>query len=391
MSRFISNKLEHLSDDQIDELLKKYYQKASISKLIKEYHLNVTSHKFASILPLEIKPTDSVCEYCGGKLLLKHLSRCLSPNHKYVCVNCNHSLNDDDCVCKFCEEKRQQLIQEEEEKKALKEYRIKEYLRSRLEVKEEYHVDFDELTFIQKVYLGALLRGGIYEDYSCIKSIISLTTPLAPTYKFVEDIISELTKKSIIVIHPNTDIDCFSDIDIENDHFCYQVYKVLWYLNVKSSHLERIPLIDSIINPDFEFDKDEALKLWRNIALNECTEYLIYNIRRVFNIEFSVGEKTISVINDLLKYYSVSQIYYIIYNSTSKALRYKEEYNVSKNHAANTIIGNMQSLGERALNKGWVLEKYSRNRDCPQSLISKFFFERILRIDEGGFNLKPDL
>jgi chorismate mutase len=87
----------------------------------------------------------------------------------------------------------------------------------------------------------------------------------------------------------------------------------------------------------------------------------------------------------------VGQIYHLIYTATNKALRFKEEHCVANNHAANSIIGYMQSLGERAQNDHWNLNNYNRVKECPQSLISKFFFERILRINEMGFTQKPQL
>lgn len=391
MDRFRSDKLAHLSDEQIEDLLNKYYQKANISKLIKEYHINVTSHKFASILPFEEKQTDDVCECCGGRLILKYLSRNLLQTYKYICTNCSHSSNDEDCSCEYCQEKRHQMELLEKEKREFDEHQKELFVRSLLEIHEDDAVDFDALTFVQKVYLGAFLREGISEDYSYIKAIRNFTNLIAPTSEFRDEIIIELKTKRIIKIHPNVELRYIHDVNIEKEQFMFDVYDVSWYLNLKSSILDRVSLIDSIINPDLEFNKDDAVMLWRKIALHESIQYLQYNIMKLFSIYYTVGEKTVSVINDLLNNYSVSQIYYIIYNSTSKALRYKEEHNISSKHAANSIITQMQSLGERALNKGWSLEKYSRHRDCPQSLISKFFFERILKIDENGFNLKPSL
>lgn len=127
------------------------------------------------------------------------------------------------------------------------------------------------------------------------------------------------------------------------------------------------------------------------IALNECLEYLLHNIETMFNITYKVGDKTNGVLNDLLNEFSVGQIYHLIYTATNKALRFKEEHCVANNHAANSIIGYMQSLGERAQNDHWNLNNYNRVKECPQSLISKFFFERILRINEMGFTQKPQL
>lgn len=195
MDRFKSDKLEHLSDEQIENLLNKYYQKANISKLIKEYHINVTPYKFASILPFEEKQTDDVCECCGGRLILKYLSRNLSQTYKYVCTNCCHSPNDKDCSCEYCQEKRHQMELLEKEKREFEEHQKELFIRNRLEINEDDVVDFETLTFVQKVYLGAFLREGISEDYSYIKSIRSSMNLIAPTYELLEEIIIELKTK----------------------------------------------------------------------------------------------------------------------------------------------------------------------------------------------------
>jgi len=93
----------------------------------------------------------------------------------------------------------------------------------------------------------------------------------------------------------------------------------------------------------------------------------------------------------LINNYSVSQIYTIIYRSTNNALRFQVERGVSKKHASNTIVGNVQSFAERAIIKQWDVQRYNRLKECPESALSKFFFGRILKIGFAGFNEKPRL
>jgi len=58
---------------------------------------------------------------------------------------------------------------------------------------------------------------------------------------------------------------------------------------------------------------------------------------------------------------------------------------------SNTIVGNAQSFAERARINKWELQKYNRIKDCPQSALSRFFFERIIKIGFDGFNEIPSL
>lgn len=75
----------------------------------------------------------------------------------------------------------------------------------------------------------------------------------------------------------------------------------------------------------------------------------------------------------------------------SNRWRFKVEKDVSTKHAANTIIGSAQSFAERAKINGWNIQKYHRVKECPESALSKFFFERILPIGYMGFDEKPHI
>lgn len=382
MSRFISDKLVHLSDEQIDNMLSEYYQGDKVTDLINKYNIDITPSKFGTVLPYKVNFDGLKCDYCGEQIYIKYLSRNSSETEEYICHNCGHMPENSLCTCYICKDIAKQIAIEEEHQKEI-------FVRKLLKIDPNSAVFEDMMTFEQKVYLGAFLREGIDEDYSCIKPIKTFATPIAPTSLLEDEIIDELRNRKIIKIHPNTDVNSFDNIDVEKGIAYFNKNSVWWQLNVKSLDKSKVPLVDSIINPYFEFDYHEAFLLWRKIALHESIEYLKYNIERLFDIDYNVGEKTISVINDLLNHYSVGQIYYIIYSSTNNALRYREENYIPNRQAANSIIGRMQSLGERALNNGWKLDNYGRRKDCPQSLISKFFFERILKINEDGFNQKP--
>ncbi|HTO17389.1 MAG TPA: hypothetical protein VLZ83_16610 [Edaphocola sp.] len=125
------------------------------------------------------------------------------------------------------------------------------------------------------------------------------------------------------------------------------------------------------------------------ISLHESLEYLHYNVFNVFRIIYRAGEKTVSTLYDLLNEYSVSQIYTVIYRSTSQALRFHIEHGASKTHASNTIIGNAQKFAERANVNQWDVQRYHRLNELPESALSKFFFNRILKIGYAGFDNKP--
>ena len=389
-----SEKISHLSNDEIEQLIKDYYNNCKIKDIIETYKIDCQPSSFRKILPTI--ETVELCHYCKHTLQIQYLPRNYSLNNtRLICPECGHEPENEHCRCNTCTERAIQEKLEKQQKQQEQALKIKRenerVLRELLYSPKNQEIDIDTLSFEERVYVGAVLREGIDEGYNIIKPFSQFRTPIAPTPILSREITDTLYKSRIIRIHPETPLECFTDIDIEKKSFSFYTNEVYWLLNLKSTYLEKVTIIDSLINPFEQTNAYEAYCLWRKIALNECLEYLLHNIETVFNITYKVGEKTNGVLNDLLNEYSVGQIYYLIYNATNKALRFKEENCVGNNHAANAIIGYMQSLGERAQNYHWILNNYSRVKDCPQSLVSKFFFERILKINEMGFTQKPQI
>lgn len=85
----------------------------------------------------------------------------------------------------------------------------------------------------------------------------------------------------------------------------------------------------------------------------------------------------------------MSQIYTVIYRSTSQALKFQIEHGASKNMHLITIIGNAQKFAERANVNQLDVQRYHRLNELPEHASSKFFFNRILKIGYAGFNNKP--
>ena len=129
-------------------------------------------------------------------------------------------------------------------------------------------------------------------------------------------------------------------------------------------------------------------EIWKKIALDESIEYLLYSMDSI-GFDFEVGDKTRKTFSDLLKTFSVSQIYNIIWRSSNTSLRFYKEMHVNKKHAANSVITNCRNYGEQAIANKYDLTNYNRVGKCLQSEISEFFFNKILQIGDDGFFCVP--
>lgn len=381
----MKEKLSHLSEKQINELIERYYNKEKVSDLIAEYNLDIRPNQLVKHFPPEILEIE--CKHCGNNLIRARVSRDNSHWHSIpeFCYKCGH-INVDFCSCDNCRISDMNYQEESEREK-------QNFIDIWLTYYDDEKIDIKDLSFTDKIYLGAFLREGLSEDYNYIKPIEEFINPLAPTSEFRSKIIDRLVEIDAIHVHKNTDPDLIEIVDYDKGSYKYYTYKVLWALNIKKGELNKVPLIESIINPNdlIESDYEEAFLLWKKIALYESLEYFEHSTSNILGIDYKIGEKTRTVISDLVNDYSVSQIYGILYKSTNNALRFQVEKEVSMRHASNTIVGNAQSFGERAKVNKWELQKYNRIKNCPQSALSKFFFERVIKIGYDGFNEVPRL
>ena len=377
----IDDRIKHLSEIDILEMITKYYDGISVTKLKKDYNINIPASQFIKIFPRKL--TEEKCQYCNINLIEDWNSK-----HGYsyrsklpYCPSCKHE-NHDNCTCETCDEARKELIIQEENRKRTLVY-------ERYNENNYNKVPEAKLSLEDKLYLSVLLRGGLDESLNNINPIGSLDKKLTPTNDFTVELIKTLTGRNLIVLHFASPINAF--VDDENFPSSYYIYKVIFRINIEPSDGSYQNMIQRLLYPnqeEFEADKNFCFEMWLKIALNESIEYLLYSLEKV-GFDFSPGDKTIKVFEHLLEHFSVAQIYSIIYRAVANSTKLYQERKMSKKHAANTVITSCESYGERAIAEGWNLTKYRRNYDLPETLISSIFFTSILKIAYIGFEEKP--
>ncbi|WP_421794861.1 hypothetical protein [Haliscomenobacter sp.] len=382
----IDPRIQHLNAEQLNELIKRYYSGENINTLIKEYNVNTSASNLYKIFPpIEL---EAICPYCDVFLLAQYPSKSSYQGALKIgaCPNCNHK-NDQRCNCRNCrdiEEKNQKIILQQK----------KDQIAIHLSLNQHEPIDLGDLSFEQRVYLGTIIRDGMTEDFKLIKPFQLFQCKLTPDETFTQEIVHNLSSETrVLVVHPESNPESIVDLDSETGSFSYYTYQVSWSPNVYDELLTGLEVYNRLMNPDFIeiHDLHNGYRLWEKVATYECIEYLKNSIDSTFKMDYTVGEKTILTIKDLLKDYSVSQIYGIIYKATNEALRFHAEKKVTKLHAINSIIGSCRSYAERATSNGWELQKYHRLKSLPQSCISKFLYERVLRIGDNGFYHKPSI
>lgn len=387
----IHEKLRHLTMLQIESLMNKYYNGIKASDIIKEYNIDTTSSKLYTLFP-PIICEDIICPVCNEPMYKERDSKSsYSWNKKKpFCAICGHT-DEIICKCNYCIAEREKVRKLNEERK------VRILQEKREKIKKVYDlnivpVNYSELNFREKVFLGALLRTSLSEDMEVILPLNDAERELAPTIGYIKEILSYLIGRGVISVDSNSSIDAFLDSNEEKDiEFpnVYYITMVKYRINIVGDE-DIKNILSKIINPKSfsDADKEDALNIWKEIALEECIEYFEYQMKSV-RFDFNIGEKTIAIFKDLLENFSVSQIYGIIYKSVANATKYYQESSVSKKQAANSVIGGCQRYAERAMINNWELAKYSRIKELPQSMISEFFFDRVIGVGSLGFNMPP--
>jgi len=100
MERKIHESLMHLTDDEIEKLIKRYYQGENVKKLIKEYKIDARHNYIVGLFP---SPKSSkMCPYCNVNLSSTYKSRTSLLKIESHCPICNHYTETYNCNCTNC-------------------------------------------------------------------------------------------------------------------------------------------------------------------------------------------------------------------------------------------------------------------------------------------------
>lgn len=370
--------LSHLSKEEIGQLITSYYGGDNVKKLIKEYNLKTYPGNIYKLFPPK-RIEGRSCSYCGAALVIDRVSKSRQGVPRYeaelYCPDCMHFPYSAKCSCVNCIEQERIIMQ------------------TKINTIELVYgepcqpITLESLSFREKVYWGSLCKLALSEDMKYILPLSKQKIKLAPGVIQREDILLSLIRKKIIVVSPNSNISAF----VSDDNFphTYDKYLVDYFVNVKIDG-EQEDILTKILDPQYycKENGDEALKLWREIAIEECLEYLLYKFETV-GFTFSPGKKTHAVINIMLNNFSVSQIYGIISRGVDAASRLYLASDISKRQAANNVISSCERLSDWAIINGWDMKKCPRINKLPQSALSDFFFNRVIKIGNLGFDLPP--
>ncbi|GAA4052603.1 hypothetical protein [Parerythrobacter jejuensis] len=381
----ISPKLQHLTNEEIENLVREYYKSGlSNVELIERYNISVNPSRLVSLFP-PLVHDDLLCPYCSDEpMISRRPSKSSHHDPSPECPSCGHK-QVRNCYCQNCRDKQ------EWERKRFDE--IKREI-----IREDYGRDYarrdlSELTLRDAVYVSALARYATSEDLKFATPYEMHSPPLAPTHGHVRSIVRHLYREDLIGVDTESSIEAFVFDDELTRAPEYYPAKVDWHFlpAIEEDHKraflnELAELIDAKWKQEW---LDDIAGLWREIVKEEALEYYFHLLeQRDYQID-AIGEKTHTVFDFLIERFPLSKIY----NLTWQAVRDVTDYNVKEGipryRGKNNFVGAIQRKAERFIAQGWDLRDSRRDFNCPQSVISAVFFNTFLRRGDEGFTSLP--
>lgn len=354
----INRKLEHLTEEQIEEVITMYKDKSiRLSNIISKYNIDVKPSGLLSILP-PIK-TDEVCAICGAYLYQK-----LKPRTGYAsdsqkdkfCLECGHWVyaksiwETKKCTCEGC--KAIAKAEEERKKKQIQE----------IYSKEKAQINFTELTLSDQIKLVYVLMNNSFHNVSEI-------APMEPEGKWIQ-YINRLTEIKAISVSPESAVNAFCKENFPNE---YYVAKVQYNVNVifDDEILYKINNNSYFIENSNEEELIILLKKYIYDDLIRQFEDMLNSRRLQLHISENANDKFIELIDKI----SYTQILTLC---NRVAVFFSDKVltgNMSKSMAKNAALLNVSKFYDGAIQSDWTI---NHAEICHIGKELQFFIERIL-------------
>ncbi|MCW3787993.1 hypothetical protein [Plebeiibacterium sediminum] len=335
-----------LSHTQLVEIVSHFHNKdLTLSKIIENYNLGqATFAQFLKLLP-PLLLSDKSCAECVVLPLIRHIKR--GKLSGAFCPSCEKVvLSDVEVHKKFFPESSH------------KNKKSKTKQLSSIKIISISKAKYESLDIDVKLFLHYLIDKGISKDYTVINGKNLSTDVLVPNVRYQEYLMTTLGAEGYYPHEVNI------NIDPEIAH---------WYF--KSGTL-------------FPFHLDEKFVLWRKIAVQEVVE-IFFGTLESKGLITDQGAAVVPIMEDLIRIYSVGQLINLVWQSFNSWYNKYLKKSSDKMHIANMIIYTCQNRGEYKKQRCQKVLCYDRPETYPQSELSKYLFNDVLKIGDKGFTKIP--
>lgn len=385
----ISPKLTHLSQQELEEMLRCYYADEKVQSILTRFGIDCAPNVFHKILPPIVLHLQE-CPACGATMIQPRVARGQERWGKpaICCSQCHHE-DTATCDCGFCQAARKA---EKEAQVAADRTKMAEFIRTHFPVPSEPIVA-SELSLKEAVLLLALVRSCGFSDESDASSEVILeplddaSIPFAPEPDFQFEVLTALMERNIVAPSKYSAPEAFYFEGGLPATFFYNGIRWTVFCDQDGGLLQEIEDI-ALAGTWPEHWHDEVKDLWADLAFSECKEFYLHCAEER-GLPITDGKSLEAMLKNLLRDFSVAQSYRIIAAGAKAAVDFKARKKCTLGHAANYMIGASQRWADRARAEGWDVFAYRRNFDLPRSMISYILHDVFLKIGERGFTETP--
>ena len=229
----------------------------------------------------------------------------------------------------------------------------------------------DTLSIKDKAYLGALLHASVLKEEAVIDLSQGIPQELAPTQIYREDIVASILKKGTMVVL------------IEKEEMCPVYQKLLYRVHFKDTD----KALEELMYPEYvlESERAEALVLLREVQLYEAIEYMLLILQKFHLPEFRLGQRYRLLFLQILKTYSLGQLFNFIYTAIRNQAAYRQVNTGTYVPLANYIYKKIIDRYEKATLEDWKIMNFDRVWGWQQSELSKLVCNRLMNLGESAF------
>lgn len=387
--------ISHLSDEQVEELYRRYISGERNSDLVDEYEIDISPNSLVKVFP-PVQLADVSCPYCELQMYERRKSKgdiasgdtvgfCKGCDHKYYSVGSRRRQKF--CACGPCKIAQQNAV---EEKERLFREKVFQCWEPRIGEATRY----EKLDLEEKCYLLALVNAQADLNRSVVKSVAERSRDVwfAPSQSLEHEILVLLYRRRILAVDPESPVSAFDSNNVESAN----VFGVRWIMNIAIQDGRRAPLEDvqrtilkDLSVPATGFDAHQLKTLAKNILVEQAVRQITYQCDRL-SLPFSAEKKGRDIVGGLLVNYSLAVICYFAYLAARRANDYYLGANISKTQASNIIPGRMEEYGVKAEREAWDLTSKRYLSSDPRSELNKVVFDLVLGAEDGGSYGKLD-
>ena len=369
----VHEKLSHLSQVQIEELIREFYISYKSTHLIENYNIDYKSAHLHKILPPEVIESEE-CKYCGISMWRKRKRKRDLYSGAPYCSECGH-FDNDSCNCINCERERVEKV---------KFYDIipTDFLGfgpSGTVAKRNLKL----LTYRDRLYISSLLAVSDSENYIIYK-INKDFWKLAPNVFYQKKILKYLVDLGIIefvfdkTLSKLIEVKCLDNIPVT----------LLQFKFIITSDLNAIELHQELtFSPWRAVSRLEATPIWMEIALEECCDFAINHLKRK-EINWCPGEIEKQSIQRILQAFSISQFCFVFNKLLENNFAEYEKGALSVLKFIDKLFFCISRYFIASDRDGWGIKNLMPKGLVP-SIISEYFYHCAMKAGEDEYLISP--